>query len=107
VEAGGKPEERRFPMRDYELVFIAHPELDENALTALIEKVKSWIVDGGGSVVKIDVWGRRRMAYAIRKQREGQYVFFQINMAPSSTREFERNLRFAEPVMRYLLSVAD
>jgi small subunit ribosomal protein S6 len=103
VMTRGNPEERRIPMHAYEVVFIVHPDQDENALTALIDKVKGWIVDAGGSIVKVDVWGRKRMAYSIRKQREGQYVLVQANLAPKYTAELERNLRFLEPVMRFLI----
>jgi small subunit ribosomal protein S6 len=94
-------------MRNYELVVIVHPDLDENAVNAVVEKVKGWIVDAGGSVAKVDMWGRRRMAYAIRKQREGQYVLFQAEIAPSFGSELERNLRFLEPVMRFMLISAN
>jgi small subunit ribosomal protein S6 len=93
-------------MREYEVVIIAHPDLDEAALTGAIEKVKGWINDAGGSVVKVDQWGRRRMAYPIRKQMEGQYVLFNIQIPPAYTKELDRNLRFLEPVMRYLITSA-
>jgi small subunit ribosomal protein S6 len=94
-------------MRNYELVFIVHPDLDENALNSVIDKVKGWITESGGSVAKVDLWGRRRMAYSIRKQREGQYVLLQAQIAPAFNSELERNLRFLEPVMRYLLITTD
>jgi len=91
-------------MRNYEVVFIVHPDLDETALTALVEKVKAWISDSGGSVEKADVWGKRRMAYRIRKQRDGQYVYMVASFAPTFNAELERNLRFSEPVMRFLVT---
>ena len=94
-------------MREYEVVIIAHPDLDEATLTGVIEKVKGWINDAGGSVVKVDQWGRRRMAYPIRKQMEGQYVLFNIQIPPAYTKELDRNLRFLEPVMRYLITSAE
>jgi small subunit ribosomal protein S6 len=94
-------------MRGYEVVFIVHPDLDENAMKGVIEKVQTWITDSGGSVVKTDNWGKRRLAYEIRKQREGQYVFIQTQMAPTFTNELERNLRFLEPVMRFLITVVE
>jgi small subunit ribosomal protein S6 len=94
-------------MRDYEVVFIIHPDLDENAVKGVIEKVQTWITDAGGSIVKTDIWGKRRLAYIIRKQREGQYVFVQAQMAPAFTNELERNLRFLEPVMRFLITVVE
>lgn len=94
-------------MRNYEVVIIAHPDLDEAAMTAAIEKVKGWIADSGGSVLKVDIWGRRRMAYPIRKQMEGQYVLFQAQFPPAYATELDRNLRFLEPVMRFLITTAD
>lgn len=90
-------------MRDYELVFIVHPDLDETAVNGVIDRVKGWIGEAGGSVENVDLWGKRRLAYALRKQREGIYVFFKAQMPPTYTIELERNLRFLEPVMRFLL----
>ena len=94
-------------MRNYEVVLIVHPDLDETAFKGVIEKVKGWITTSGGSVSKVDVWGKRRMAYAIRKQREGQYVLINAEFAPAFSAELERNLRFLEPVMRFLITVVE
>ncbi|HVN54434.1 MAG TPA: 30S ribosomal protein S6 [Anaerolineaceae bacterium] len=88
-------------MNNYEVIVIVHPDLDENALNGVVEKVKGWITDSGGTIEKVDLWGRRRMAYSIRKQREGQYVLFQAQMKPTFVNELDRSLRFLEPVMRY------
>jgi small subunit ribosomal protein S6 len=91
-------------MREYELVFIVHPDLDENAFKEVLEKVKVWITDGGGQVDKVDLWGKRKLAYPIRKQGEGQYVLMDISIAPAFSTELERNLRFLEPVLRFLIA---
>ena len=91
-------------MRSYEIVFIVNPDLDETALNGLIERVKGWITTVGGTIAKVDLWGKRRMAYSIRKQREGQYVLVQAEFEPSFTAELERNLRFLEPVLRFLIT---
>jgi small subunit ribosomal protein S6 len=91
-------------MRNYEVVIIFHPDLDETALNAGIEKVKGWITDGGGTIESTDLWGKRRMAYMIHKQREGQYVYIQAAMPPAFSNELDRNLRLTEPVMRYLVT---
>jgi small subunit ribosomal protein S6 len=88
-------------MRNYEVVFIVHPDLDETALKGIVDRVQTLIADSGGSVVKLDQWGKRRLAYSIRKQREGQYVFMEAEFAPSFSTELERNLRFLEPVLRF------
>jgi small subunit ribosomal protein S6 len=91
-------------MNKYELVCIVHPDLDEAAFNGAIEKVKGWIIDSGGSVDKADVWGRKHLAYSIRKQREGQYVLLNISLPPSATATLDQNLRFLEPVIRYMLT---
>jgi small subunit ribosomal protein S6 len=100
----GNPEERRHSqMREYELLFVVHPEQDENAFKEIVERVKSWITDKGGEVTKTDLWGKRKLAYSIRKQTEGQYVLLQTKMTPEFCSQLERNLRFLEPVMRFQL----
>jgi small subunit ribosomal protein S6 len=91
-------------MRDYEVVFIVHPEMDETAVNGVIDRVKGWITDNGGSVDKVDIWGKRRLAYIIRKQREGTYVLVKAQFPPAYAAELERNLRFLEPVLRFLIT---
>jgi len=91
-------------MRDYELILIIQPDLEDTSVNELVEKVKGWIVEAGGSIVKVDFWGKRRLAYLIKKQREGQYVHVKIQMPPVFSTQLERNLRFQEPVMRFLIS---
>jgi small subunit ribosomal protein S6 len=94
-----------FPMRKYELVCIFQPDLDETAFNGALDKVKGWISETGGSVDKVDLWGRRKMAYIIHKQREGQYVLLNVSMNPSATAGLERNIRFQENILRHMLSV--
>ena len=92
-------------MRTYEVVLIVNPDLDEDALNGVVDRVKNWMTESGGTITKVDLWGKRRMAYIIRKQREANYVLIVAELNPSSTAELERNLRFLEPVMRYMLTV--
>ena len=92
-------------MRKYELMCIIQPDLDENAFNGVLEKLKGWISESGGSVDKAEVWGRRKLAYIINKHREGQYVLLNVTMNPTATSNLERNLRFQESVMRHMLSV--
>lgn len=94
-------------MRHYELVCIVHPDLDETAFNGVVEKVKSWVVETSGSVDKIEVWGRKRMAYAIKKHREGQYVLFNLSLEPTGTAAIDQNLRFMEPVIRYMITAVE
>lgn len=88
-------------MRSYELVFIARPDLDENALAEVVTKVTNWITDSGGTIEKVEQWGKRKLAYQIRKQVEGLYVQMNFNLQPSAAPQLERNLRYLEPVMRF------
>jgi small subunit ribosomal protein S6 len=94
-------------MRKYELVCIVHPDLDENAFNGIIEKVKGWVLETSGSVDKVEVWGRKRLAYTIKKQREGQYVLLNLSLVPTATATLEKNLRFLEQVIRYMLIAVD
>ncbi len=91
-------------MRNYELMCIIQPDLDETAMNGVLDKVKGWITESGGSVDKAEVWGRRRMAYSINKHREGHYVLLNVSMNPTATFKLERNLRYQESIMRHMLS---
>ena len=90
-------------MRAYELTFITHPEVEKEALGELSEKVQSWVTEAGGKISKVDIWGKKTLAYPIRKQKEGQYVYMEFDMPPSFSVELERNLRYVESIMRFLL----
>lgn len=94
-------------MRNYELVFIIQPDLDETGVKGIVEKVQGWITEAGGTVAKIDNWGKKRLAYQINKRREGQYVLFELQMPPAFSGELERNMRFLEPVMRFSIILRD
>ncbi|MBN1811415.1 MAG: 30S ribosomal protein S6 [Anaerolineae bacterium] len=90
-------------MRNYELVFIVHPEVDDEGLAAIVETVKDLVKRGGGQVTKVDLWGVRRLAYPIKKQREGQYVLMRLDMASEGVAELERSLGLSEQVIRHLV----
>ncbi|MBK6791958.1 MAG: 30S ribosomal protein S6 [Anaerolineales bacterium] len=92
-------------MRNYELMCIIQPDLDETAMNGVLDKVKGWITESGGSIDKAEVWGRRRMAYSINKHREGQYVLMNVSLSPAAISTLERNLRYQESIMRHMLSV--
>jgi small subunit ribosomal protein S6 len=89
-------------MRDYELVLITVPQLEEEALATLIQRVTGWITTGNGTVTNTNIWGRRQLAYAVRKLTEGIYVVVNFQMDPSGTRDLDRNLRLDEQIIRHL-----
>ena len=90
-------------LRDYELIVIAAPQLDEEGVSNLTQRVSGWITGAKGTVTNTNVWGRRSLAYAIKKQTEGYYVQFNFQLLPSASRELERNLRLDENVIRHLV----
>jgi len=91
-------------MRNYELVCIFQPELDETAFKGAVERVQSWVTEAGGTVDKTEIWGRRKLAYIIHKQTEGQYVLLNITLDPKAASDLERNIRFLETVLRHMLT---
>ena len=94
-------------MREYEVVFIVHADLEETATNEIVDRVKGWITEAGGTILNVDPWGKRKLAYPIRKQNEGQYFLFKTQMDPTFVTELERNLRFLEPILRFLVTSAE
>ena len=90
-------------LRDYELVYIAVSQLDDQGMATLTERVSGWVTTAGGLITGTNVWGRRPLAYAIGKHREGIYVQLNFQLAPSATRELEHSLRIDEQVIRHML----
>ena len=71
------------------------------------KRLKAGSVNLAATLIKWMIWGKRRLATQIRKQREGQYVLLNITLPNKATAELERNLRFLEPVMRHMLRVIE
>lgn len=90
-------------MRDYELVIIVTPEIDETATADVVDKVKSWISEVGGTIESFEEWGRQKLAYLIRKNKEGQYYLFNLKMEPTAVANLERNFRLQESILRFLI----
>jgi len=90
-------------MRDYELVIIVTPEIDETATAEVVEKVKNWITEVGGSIESFEEWGRQKLAYLIRKNKEGQYYLFNLKLEPTAVATLERNFRLQESILRFLI----
>jgi small subunit ribosomal protein S6 len=90
-------------MRPYELGLIFHPQVEQPDVTQAVDKVSQYVSTTGGEVTSVDVWGRRALAYPIRKQQEGTYVFLHAQLDPGAILNLERNLKLDEQVLRYLL----
>jgi len=90
-------------MNRYELGIVAKPGLSEAELNTLVEKMKGVIVQQGGEVEAIDLWGKRRLAYPVEKHNEGYYVFFRFLLSPARVEEVGRVARLTEEILRYIL----
>ena len=90
-------------MRSYELSYIVHPELDEDDLAAVKDRITGLIDRYSGKVTQVEPWGLRRLAYPIQKQWEGQYTLVQFDIEPQGVAGLERDLGLVEPVMRHLV----
>ncbi len=88
-------------MNKYEVVYIIDPAVEEEARKALIAKFNDLITGNGGSVDKVEEWGKRRLAYAIDYKTEGYYVLVNFQAEAELPKELERNLQISDSVIRY------
>lgn len=88
----------------YELMYVVRPTVDEQALAAVNEKVDRFITTGGGSILKRDDWGKRRLASPIVKITDGFYSVLQFDLPAPAVRDLDRSLKLTEEVMRFLIT---
>jgi small subunit ribosomal protein S6 len=94
-------------MREYELMVILDPELDDRTAQPQLEKFLTVVTKDGGTVDKLDLWGRRRMSYEIKKKAEGIYAVVNFTCEPATAKELDRQLGLSEQVLRTKLLRAD
>ena len=94
-------------MPSYELVFIVQPTMEEEPRAALVEQITQTISKLNGQVDQVDPWGKRRLAYPVKKHLAGFYYLMHINLPASTIRNLERNLRLMEDVIRHLIVRTD
>ena len=87
-------------MRHYELMVILDPDLEERTVSPSLDQFLSVVRNSGGSVEKVDVWGRRRLAYEIDKHVEGIYAVVDVQAEPATVQELDRQLNLNESVLR-------
>ena len=92
-------------MRKYETIFILSPLFDEETVKANIEKFKGVIENGGGTVDNVDFWGKRKLAYEIKKVGEGFYTLFSFTAGPELPKELDRVFRITDGVIRHIIVV--
>ncbi len=93
-------------MRDYELMYIVRPNLADDEITPVIERISNYIASLGGQVKEIiqtSPWGRRRLAYNIENFQDGYYVVANLRLDPTQASELERSLRISDDILRHIL----
>ena len=89
-------------MNNYELVYVLKPAIEDETKEAVLDKVKS-VIEASGEVVKVDVWGVKRLAYEIQKLREGYYVLVEFKATTDVPEELARNLKINDNVIRHMV----
>jgi small subunit ribosomal protein S6 len=87
-------------MRKYEVVVIIDPDVDDRQVSGLLDKPLAGLTKAGGTVDNIDIWGRRRLAYDIRKKSEGIYAVINVTAVPDVVKEMDRQFTLNEQIMR-------
>ena len=87
-------------MRQYEIMIIVDPEVDDRQVATTLERFLAVITNDKGTIDNIDVWGRRRLAYEIKKRSEGVYVVVNFTAEPATAKELDRQLGLNESIMR-------
>ncbi len=90
-------------MRNYEAMIILQPGMEEEARTALVEKIKNIIIDNKGTILEVSHLGVRKMAYEINKFREGYYFLLKFSIGGMYVAKLEKSLKITEEVLRYLV----
>ncbi|HVS06545.1 MAG TPA: 30S ribosomal protein S6 [Candidatus Dormibacteraeota bacterium] len=90
-------------MSAYELMYIVKPDLDDQAVQQEIEKVGQLIQTNGGQIKKVTPWGKRRLAYTVKDNREGHYVVAEFDLDQAKVQEVDRVLKISDSVFRHLL----
>ncbi|MCY4091691.1 MAG: 30S ribosomal protein S6 [Caldilineaceae bacterium] len=90
-------------MNSYELVYIIQPELDDEGVKAVDDRITQAISGEDGTIANTDHWGKRRLAYPIKGHFEGHYILHNLSMPPAAVQNVERQLRLSEDVIRFLV----
>jgi small subunit ribosomal protein S6 len=90
-------------MREYELVTVINPEVDNGEISEIMDKVVQSISSRGGIIDKMDKWGKRRLAYPIRKFMEANYILTCFKLEPKLIKEVEAEIRALEDILRHLV----
>ena len=88
-------------MRKYETIFILDPDLEEEQIQSAIEKTKGIITQNSGEILKVEDWGKRKLAYQVKKKAKGHYLLIHFMGSPTLVSELERNFRVMDAVIKF------
>ena len=93
-------------MRKYEIIFIVKM-MEEEAINAVIEKFKKLIANNGGTIDKVDAWGKRRLAYEIKDMTDGYYCLFYVTCEPACVAECDRVMKITDDLLKHMIVRVD
>jgi small subunit ribosomal protein S6 len=89
-------------MQIYESIFIINPNLSDEDTANVIKKMQDVVVKQGGEMTKFEDWGKKKLAYEIKKEKRGHYAFFQFKSAPAAVSELERTFKMTDSVIKFI-----
>ncbi|WP_087973905.1 30S ribosomal protein S6 [Oceanobacillus rekensis] len=90
-------------MRKYEIMYIVRPDIEEEALTALVERFNKILTDNGAEIAKVDEKGKKRLAYEINDYRDGYYILINFSSGDEAINEFDRLAKFSDDIIRHIV----
>src|ERR1700686_2893743 len=103
IDTRPEPIGRRSPLRDYEVLYIVRADLEDDKVQDIVKRVNTLIEKAGGSVERTNVWGKRKLAYEVKHQKEGSYVLQDFQIGPDGLPQLEAALKITEEVLRHLI----
>lgn len=85
------------------MVIVLTPDLEDKRVDEILERISRWVSEAGGSISKIEKWGKRKLAYPIKHLLEGNYIFTLFKMNPLKVKEFDTHLKLSSEIIRYLI----
>ena len=89
-------------MPTYESIFIINPNTTDDETATMIKKMQDVVAKQGGEMLKFEDWGKRKLAYEVKKNKRGHYVYFQMKAAPKAISELERRYKMTDQIIKYL-----
>jgi small subunit ribosomal protein S6 len=99
---GAKNPEGGEMMKHYESIFILNPSIDEAESEKINLRMQEVVAGNGGEITKVEKWGKRKLAYTVRKQKKGEYVLFQFTGGAATVAELERNFKMTDAVIKFV-----